>query len=280
MREQSEKKGTVGNRMEDVRVCCIGSGVMGGALMRAVCAVLDPSSVTVCDADAEKARAFAAELGCRFAETNAEAVRGATHVFLAVKPVSLDGVLADIGKNDKTRVFVSMAAGVSLERLSSSLGRYAKIIRIMPNLPATVGEGMIALSPGGKTGEADTETVKALLEKAGRVETVPERLMDGVTAVSGSGPAYAFLFVEALADAAVMFGIPRAQALVYAAQTLKGAAAMVLEQGTHPAVLKDAVCSPAGTTIEAVASLEQNGFRFAVIEAARAAYEKSVLMGK
>lgn len=184
-----------------------------------------------------------------------------------------------------------MAAGVTLNTLhadcgSTSLSAPANtnevphIIRIMPNIPATVGEAMIALTPSPDVKKEDVDTVLALLSSAGKVEQVAEKLMDGVTAVSGSGPAYAFLFIEALADAAVRFGMPRKQAYVYAAQTLKGAAAMFLEDGRSVSELKDAVCSPAGTTIEGVISLERHGFRSAVIEAATAAYNKSVELGK
>ena len=139
---------------------------------------------------------------------------------------------------------------------------------------------LIALCPSAELSPEDCAVVKGLLEAAGKVEVVAERLMDGVTAVSGSGPAYAFLFIEALADAAVRFGIPRSQAYIYAAQTLKGAAALALEDGRSISELKDAVCSPAGTTIEAVASLERSGFRGAIIDAATAAFEKSIALGK
>lgn len=150
----------------------------------------------------------------------------------------------------------------------------------MPNLPAIAGESMIALCAGSDVDLKEIETVKMLLSKAGKVEQVSENLMDGVTAVSGSGPAYGFMFIEALADAAVSFGIPRKQAYIYAAQTLKGAAETVLVTGRHPAELKDSVCSPAGTTIEAVRVLEEEGFRASIIKAAQAAFEKSIALGK
>ena len=155
----------------------------------------------------------------------------------------------------------------------------ARFIRLMPNLPATVGEAMIALTCEDDISSEEVAEVKSILSKAGSVEQVPENLMDCVTGISGSGPAYGFIFIEALADAAVKLGMPRKQAYIYAAQTLKGAAAMVLETGRHPADLKDAVCSPAGTTIAGVAALEENGFRDAIIKAAVAATERSAELG-
>jgi pyrroline-5-carboxylate reductase len=147
-------------------------------------------------------------------------------------------------------------------------------------MPAQIGEAMTALCCGPDVKESDLADVTALLECAGKVERVDEKLMDCVTAVSGSGPAFVFMFIEALADAAVRFGMPRSQAYVYAAQTVKGSAAMVLEDERCPGALKDAVCSPAGTTIEGVAALEKDGFRNAVFDAVKAAHDKSASMGK
>ena len=154
------------------------------------------------------------------------------------------------------------------------------MIRIMPNIPAIYKEGMTALCAEEEISDDDVKIVTELLSSSGKVERVSEKLMDGVTAISGSGPAYGFMFIEALADAAVKFGIPRKQAYVYAAQTLKGAATMALEDERSISELKDAVCSPAGTTIDAVVALEANGFRNAVIQGAVAAYNKSASMGK
>ncbi len=263
---------------------CIGSGTMGGALMQAVAKKIGGQNVFVSDVDFSKAEAFAAKIGGTALKTNSEVAAKADVLFLAVKPAYVKAVLSDIAQNlSSEKVLVSMAAGVTLSTLLSALDRAASkphLIRIMPNLPATVGEAMIALSPAQETSAQEAELAKNLLSLAGKVEIVPEKLMDAVTAVSGSGPAYAFLFIEALADAAVRFGMPRAQAYTYAAQTLKGAAALALEDSRSISELKDAVCSPAGTTIEGVIALEQNGFRAAVIDAATAAYEKSVELGR
>ena len=266
------------------KIACIGCGVMGGALLRAMMKLVAPQQVTVSAVSETEAQAFAAATGCIAAATNAKAVTGARVVFIAVKPAFVSQVLQEIAPSlEADAVIVSMAAGIKLEAVSAALGSAAQnrtLIRIMPNMPAAVGEAMIALSAGGSARADDVALVKVLLESAGKVEQVDEKLMDCVTAVSGSGPAFVFMFIEAMADAAVKLGMPRAQAYVYAAQTVKGSAAMVLESGTHPAALKDGVCSPAGTTIEGVAALERTGFRHSVIEAVTAAYERSVALGK
>ncbi len=266
----------------DVNIACIGCGVMGGALVRAMTNIVDPKKITVSAKHFEEAKAFSDESKCNAVVSNAEAAKGAKYVFIAVKPAFVTSVLKEIASalSDDAAV-ISMAAGIKLEAIQAALdGRERTLIRIMPNMPAAVGEAMIALSANSAASEKDVAEAKMLLEAAGKVEIVDEKLMDCVTAVSGSGPAFVFMFIEAMADAAVKLGMPRAQAYIYAAQTLKGSAEMALKTGTHPGVLKDAVCSPAGTTIEGVASLEQNHFRDSVIEAVTAAYNRSVALGK
>lgn len=267
--------------MKKVKVSCIGTGVMGSALMEAVIAVEGGKAVLVRDADTAKAQAFSAKTGCLIASSNTEAAESAEYVFLAVKPQYLPPVLEEIAPClSASSVVVSMAAGVTIESIKAKLKGHAKIIRIMPNMPAAVGEAMIALSCDPSVTEAECAELERLFAKAGLTERTGETLMDAVTAVSGSGPAYGFLFIEALADAAVRMGMGRSQAIRYAAQTLKGASEMVLATATHPAVLKDGVCSPAGTTIAAVNTLEAKGFRSAVIEAALAAWNRSKELGK
>ena len=277
--------------LNELKIGCIGSGMMGGALMQAVAKKIGGNKVYVSDVDLKKATAFAEKIGGTALASNTELAKSCDLVFIAVKPAYIDGVLKEIATaiKGKEKLLVSMAAGVSLQRISGAFekdGNAPQLVRIMPNLPATVGEAMIALSPFAgsecveKTSDESCLLVKELLSLAGKVEIEPEKLMDAVTAVSGSGPAYAFLFIEALADAAVRFGMPRSQAYTYSAQTLKGAASLFLEDGRSVSQLKDAVCSPAGTTIEGVIALERNGFRNAVIEAATAAFNKSVELGK
>ena len=284
---------------KDFLIGCIGCGMMGGALIKAISQKVGGNKILLSDGDVEKAKQLALEIGASVASSNDQIIKKCSHVIIAVKPAFFSSVLEQIkdsynerfNSNEKNElpVIISIMAGFSIEKIiemsnkAGLSGGLQKIIRLMPNLPATVSEGMIALCVEEKTSAELTEEVnfvKDILSKAGKVEQVPEKLMDAVTAISGSGPAYGFMFIEALADAAVSFGMPRNQAYIYASQTLKGAAQMVLETGDHPAKLKDAVCSPAGTTIEAVKILEQKSFKSAIIEGAEAAYKKSIELGK
>lgn len=259
----------------------IGCGAMGGALAGAICKGNKKyaSSLTVSSASFEETKNFAAKNKCTAARTNIEVVEKSRFIFIAVKPVHVAGVLTEISDYvKKDTVIISMAAGLPLPALMALCPINTPVVRIMPNTPALVGQAMTAVCFNDKISAQDKATVCKLLETAGIVNVVPENMMDCVTAVSGSGPAYAFMFIEAMADAAVKCGMKRDDAYIYAAQTLKGAACQVLETGKAPAVLKDAVCSPGGTTIEAVSALEHGGFRAAVIDAVTAAYEKSKSM--
>ena len=261
------------------KIACIGTGAMGGAIMRAVCNKFDPNNITVSNRTLEKGKSFANDTGCRFADNNKDCIKDAKYIFIAVKPAFLSDLFAEI-KNDipSDAVVISMAAGVKIEKLESFAK--ARYVRIMPNVPAQIAKGMTALSCKDNINSEEFSDITEILETAGKVEQVPEKLMDCVTGVSGSGPAFVFMFIEAMADAAVRCGMPRKQAYTYAAQTVMGSAALVLETGKHPGELKDSVTSPAGTTIEGVAALESNGMRNAVIEAVTASYNKSVSLGK
>lgn len=262
-----------------MKIGCIGTGAMGGAIMRAICKKYDVKNIKVTDKNVELGKAFANETGATFVSTNKE-VLDADYIFLAVKPQFLSDVFAEIaGIIPTNAVVISMAAGVKLEKLENWAPK-ARFVRMMPNVCAQVGQAMTAITYKENIKAEEAATVKEILSSAGKVEQVPEKLMDCVTAVSGSGPAFVFMFIEALADAAVRCGMPRSQAYTYAAQTVYGSAGMVLENGQHPAVLKDMVCSPAGTTIEGVAALEKNNFRNAVIEAVTAACDRSIALGK
>ena len=273
------------------RAAFIGSGNMGGALIRAACRAIGPDQVVIADYAKEKAAELAAELGCTAAADNAGAVEGAEVIFLCVKPQVLPGVAAALvptlnachGRGEN-KTLVSIAAGVEIDSLRGFLQGISwdiPILRVMPNTCAAIGKGMLALTDGGAGNEADLAAVEAILADAGRVERlVGEGLMDQFTAVAGCGPAYVYQFIEALADGGVMAGLPRAQAQTYAAQTVLGAAAMVLETGKHPGALKDEVCSPGGSTIAGVAALEEHGFRAAAIQAVMAAFEKNKELGK
>ena len=261
------------------KIACIGTGAMGGAIMRTVCNKFDPNNITVSNRTLEKGKSFANDTGCRFADNNKDCIKDAKYIFIAVKPAFLSDLFAEI-KNDipSDAVVISMAAGVKIEKLESFAK--ARYVRIMPNVPAQIAKGMTALSCNDNINSEELSDIIEILETAGKVEQVPEKLMDCVTGVSGSGPAFVFMFIEAMADAAVRCGMPRKQAYTYAAQTVMGSAALVLETGKHPGELKDSVTSPAGTTIEGVAALESNGMRNAVIEAVTASYNKSVSLGK
>lgn len=256
--------------MEQQTIGFIGCGNMAQAMIRGMVFhhAAAPESIIVSDADSVKVHGFAKSVGIRAAGGNSDVAKGSDILFLAVKPQVYPAVIEEI-RNDVMpgAVIVTIAAGQSIDVTEQRFGRPIKLIRAMPNTPAMVGEGMSALSPNANVSAAETDAVKALFASFGEAEIVPEHLMDAVVAVSGSSPAFVFMFIEALADGAVDAGMPRAQAYHFAAQSVLGSAKMVLDLDKHPAELKDMVCSPAGTTIAAVAALEKDGFRHAVIDA-------------
>ena len=258
----------------------IGTGNMGGALARAVCRTVSPDQVFLTNRTAEKAQTLAAELGCSVALDNGAVARSADFIFLGVKPQMMADMLADIApvlaERETRFVLVTMAAGLSIADIQAMAGGDYPVIRIMPNTPASIGEGMILYTVGKGVSAPERKAFLTGMAAAGRFSELPEHLMDAGSAVSGCGPAFADLFLEALADGGVACGLPRAQAMELAAQMLSGSAKLALESGKHPGALKDAVCSPGGTTIQGVRVLEQNGFRSAVMEAVIAAYEKTL----
>lgn len=202
-------------------------------------------------------------------------------LILSVKPNKYMHVIDKIKISVKQgTIIVSIAAGMSCETIEGYFGRQIKLIRSMPNTPAMVGEGMSGLSRNKNIKDEDMFIVEQIFKAFGKVEVIEERLIDVVSGVSGSSPAFVYMFIEALADGAVLEGLPRDKAYKMAAQAVLGSAKMVLETGKHPGQLKDEVCSPGGTTIEAVYSLEKNNFRGSIIEAVRACTEKSKIMGK
>ena len=259
----------------------IGTGNMGGALARAARKVLSGDQILLSNRTAAKAEALAAELQCRAAD-NAAAAKEADYLFLGVKPQMMEGMLAEIAPVLTARrdrfVLVTMAAGLAIADIQRMAGGDYPVLRIMPNTPAAIGEGMVLYAPGADVTEAEVQTFLDAMAGAGRFSPLPEHLMDAGSAVAGCGPAFVDLFIEALADGGVACGLPRAQALEFAAQMAAGSAKLILESGQHPGVLKDAVCSPGGTTIQGVRTLEAGGFRSAVMEAVIAAYEKSAEM--
>ena len=262
----------------------IGTGNMGGALARALCRTISPDQVFLTNRTREKAQALAEELGCSVALDNAAVAQSADFIFLGVKPQMMEGMLAEIAPVLAARetpfVLVTMAAGLTIAAIQAMAGGAYPVIRIMPNTPCAIGEGM-TLYTCGEAVSADAEKrFLADMAGAGRFSALAEHLMDAGTCVSGCGPAFVDLFIEALADGGVACGLPRAQAMELAAQTVAGSARLVLESGQHPGALKDAVCSPGGSTIQGVRALEQRAFRSAVMEAVLAAHEKTLSMKK
>lgn len=261
-----------------MKVGFIGCGNMAKAMIHGMLGSkkVQPQEM-IASAKSEKTReAISSQIGIRAAKTNTEVLEFADIVFLAVKPQYLEAVLTEIrGAVRPYQVFVSLAPGKTLDWLSQRLGSETKLIRTMPNTPAMVGAGMTGLCVNSHVTESETSLVCELCNTFGRTKVVPEALIDVVVGVSGSSPAYVFLFLEAMADAAVADGMPRAQAYEFAAQAVMGSAKLMLETGKHPGELKDMVCSPAGTTIEAVRVLEEKGFRSAVIEAQKACVKKA-----
>ncbi|MDD4850313.1 MAG: pyrroline-5-carboxylate reductase [Gemmiger sp.] len=260
----------------------IGCGNMGGAVARAVCQGAGPQCVLLANRTPAKAQALAATLGCT-AGTNAEVAASCDFIFLGVKPQMMPELLAELAPQLAARapgfVLVSMAAGLPMARIRALAGGDYPIIRIMPNTPAAVGAGMIQYCTADVT-PAMLAAFVAAAAPAGRLDALPEGLIDAASSVSGCGPAWAYQFIEALADGGVACGLPRAKAQEYAAQMLLGSARLVLESGQHPGALKDAVCSPGGSTIEGVRVLEQHAFRGAVTDAVVAAYHKTKELGK
>ena len=228
--------------------------------------------------------ALAAELGCAVAQDNRAAAAQAEYIVLCVKPQMMEGVLSELAPAlGEGQAVVSIAAGLTCGTLRGWLagaqGRPA-LLRVMPNTPAAIGKGMLALCAEAGTAEEYLAGVEDLLAPAGRVERIAEGQMDAFSAVAGCGPAFVYPFIEALADGGVKVGLPRGQAVTYAAQMVLGAAAMVLESGKHPGQLKDEVCSPGGSTIAGVAALEERGFRSAAIQAVEAAFRRNQELGK
>lgn len=256
----------------------IGTGNMASAIMGGIIGkdVIPAKEIIGADLFAPGRERAKEQFGINVTDSNKEVIEKAEVVILSVKPQFYESVINEI-KDDvrEDQIIITIAPGKTLTWLAEKFGKDVKIVRTMPNTPAMVGEGMTAASPNEHMTEDEIAYVKTLLSSFGKVEIVPERLMDVVVSVSGSSPAYVFMFIEAMADAAVSGGMPRPQAYQFAAQAVLGSAKMVLETGKHPGELKDMVCSPAGTTIGAVRVLEELGFRSAVFEAMKECEEIS-----
>ena len=256
----------------------LGCGNMGGAIARALSTMT--KDILITDRSG-KAKTLAAELEISYG-TAQEVASSCDRIFLGVKPHMMAGVLQPLIETLQERkpLLITMAAGLTTDRIEEMAGGNLAVIRIMPNTPVAVGKGMTQYCCNRLVTPEQEASFLEDMHYAGRLDKLDESLIDAASALSGCGPAYAYMFIEALADGAVACGIPRAKAMEYAAATLIGAGAMVIATGKHPGALKDAVCSPGGSTIAGVRALEQHGFRGAVMDCVAAAYEKNKQLGK
>lgn len=269
-----------GNKqMSEIKFGFIGTGNMGSAIARAVRRALPGREIMLADTNEAKAHALANELGGRATDGKTVAAE-AEYIVLGVKPQVLPEALAQLAPVLSARrdrfVIVTMAAGVPIARYAELLGHNYPVIRIMPNTPVAVGEGVVVFSASDEVFMDEITEFCACMRHAGRVDRIDEKLIDAACALSGCGPAFVYMFIEALADGGVECGLPRDKALTLAAQTVMGAAEMVMQSGEHPGKLKDNVCSPGGTTIAGVHALENGGFRANAINAVKAAYDKTL----
>jgi pyrroline-5-carboxylate reductase len=258
----------------------IGCGNMGGALVTAAAKTVSGGAIAVCDHNHSKTEKFTKQFGVH-AVTTEEIAKNAEFIILGVKPQVMAEAVAEYKEILQQRedvTVITMAAGVSISALRRYIGKNLPVIRIMPNTPVALGAGMILYSTADVTNEKE-KAFLAAFEKAGVFDKIPEEKIDAGSALSGCGPAFVYAFAEALADGGVECGVPRDKAALYAAQTLLGAAEMLLEYG-HPADLKDAVCSPGGTTIAGIHALEEAGFRGAAMSAVTAAYKRTLELKK
>ena len=266
------------------KIAFIGTGQMATALAAGfVRSLLKPEQISGYDPYESARKSFAEKTGqgVHVSADLATALKDATVIILAVKPQVMTEALASVTTMmSVTPLVVSVAAGITIQKLTTGLPAGARIVRVMPNTPALIGKGASGLSSGGAATADDVKLVTELLETVGIVEVVPEHLLDAVTGLSGSGPAYVFQLIEALSDGGVKMGLPRATATRLASQTVAGAAEMQLVTGQHPAVLKDAVTSPGGTTIAGLHALESGGMRAALIAAVEASTLKSRQLGQ
>ncbi len=263
---------------EKMKIGFVGCGNMGQAMLSGMIdsGKVKPQDIMVTDKLLASRVNTQKKYGVEIASSNVELTMIADIIILAVKPQFYEEVLLEIKDALWTdKILVSIAPGKTLSWLEEKLGKTAKIIRTMPNTPALVKEGMMGVCANAQVAKDELDFICKLFNSFSKTEFVPENLMDTVTAVSGSSPAYVFMFIEAMADAAVEGGMPRKQAYTFAAQAVLGSAKMVLETGIHPGELKDMVCSPGGTTIQAVRVLEEHGMRAAVMDAMKACIDKS-----
>lgn len=258
------------------KVGFIGIGNMGYASLKGLLKKYNKQNIIVTDVNAKRMAEVVEETGVGYVSTDVDIVKQAKYVILAVKPQYYSGVLNNI-KDVMTaeHVLISIAPGISIEDLKASLGQDKRIVRAMPNTPALVGEGMSGVSYDKNLfSDEEKATIRMFFESFGKMQLVEEKMMNVMACASSSAPAYVFMFIEALADSVVKYGMPRDMAYKTIAQAVKGSAELVLQTGEHPGKLKDQVCSPGGITIASVSALEEHGLRNAIIKATDACYEK------
>lgn len=264
-----------------MRLGFIGVGNMGSAILKGILkdGCLPASELAVADKAPEMCARFAAE-GVHVMRSNRELVSACDCILLAIKPIYAAQVLREIHDDLEGKFVISIVAGWTYDMLEAALPQSAHFVRVMPNTPLAVGEGMSLLCNRCRCTDEEFAFAKSIFEAAGKAMQVEEHIFVAATSINGCGPAFVYQFIEALADGAVRYGVPRAMAYELAAQTLIGASKMVLETGEHPGKLKDAVCSPGGTTIEGVYALEKGGLRAAVMDALAATIEKTYTLSK
>lgn len=266
---------------QEHRIAVLGGGVMGETILAGVLAAgWSGERVVLSERRADVAQRIEERHGVLLAGSNAEAVRGADVVILAVKPQDAAAVISEMeAALDTSAVIISVAAGLSTEWFEKRLPRGQAVVRVMPNTPAVVGVGMSAISGGANTSAEHLRLTRELLSHTGRVIEVPEKQQDAVVGISGSGPAYVFYIADALAEAGVLLGLTRDDSRELAVQTLLGAATLLRETGDHPAIARERVSSPGGTTIAALREMDERGVRAAMISAAQAAHDRSAELG-
>ena len=265
------------------RIGFIGAGNMGGAILGGILKskMIDREYIMASVKSDKSLERVKKDFNIYVTKDSKEVAKNSDIIVVGVKPNTYDEILEEIKNEiDNDKIIVTIAAGKTIESVENIIGNDKKIIRTMPNTPALVGEGMTSISPNENIRDEELSLVKSLFDALGKSEIVDEKLIDAVIGASGSSPAYVFMFIEAMADAAVLSGMKREDAYKFASQSVLGAAKMVLETKKHPGELKDMVCSPGGTTIEAVKVLEENNFRGTVIKAVEACVNKSKEMSK
>jgi pyrroline-5-carboxylate reductase len=258
----------------------IGAGNMGGAIIAGLAKTIDPEYINVFDTDSDRLEGLRLRFQIKTLNSALETANDSDIIIIAVKPDSVSSLLKEIQAMKKSAVIVSIAAGIKIKTIESILGSDKKIVRVMPNTPCIIGEGISAISSNDEVDELSLNMVDEVFKMIGHTIRVPEKMMDAVTGLSGSGPAYVYTFIHALADGGVKMGIPRDKAALLAAHTVAGSAKLVLETMEHPMNLRTMVASPGGTTIDGIHVLEKNGFTGIVMEAVEAAANKSKKLGE